>query len=262
MSTAPGSLQDLKRRLGALRQAWPQAWVGLPAVLHESLDLLALAPRTSAARALLACARDAAALAEANGHAAWPASEPQYHNRLHFADATQSLAVLLRLQRQGGDAQEDEWTCALMLAVVAHDLLHPGGINGHEGELESRSVEALQPLLAAHAVPAPWPERVRELILRTDPLRVEANHQAVAGRPFEWTLDWACVLLNEADILASCLPEFGPALGQALAHEWAGRGLHAQALRVGSPEGRQDFLAAARFSSPASARLGMRVGAP
>jgi hypothetical protein len=101
-----------------------------------------------------------------------------------------------------------------------------------------------------------WLQRVRELILRTDPTLVAANHDLVKNTPFEMNLDWACVLINEADILASATSRYGPELGQALAQEWALKN-HPLHHVVGTPQGRLQFLSSLRFSSPPAERFGM-----
>jgi hypothetical protein len=62
------------------------------------------------------------------------------------------------------------------------------------------------------------------------------------------------ILLEEADILASCLPNTGPALGESLKQEWQ-KAEFAAASTVATPAGRRVFLRNALFSSPASLDL-------
>jgi hypothetical protein len=70
-------------------------------------------------------------------------------------------------------------------------------------------------------------------------------------------LNLCCVLANEADILASALPDIGLALTECLAQEWDKRyPADAQGLRTTS--GRRFFLQhLALFSSPAADVLGL-----
>jgi hypothetical protein len=103
-----------------------------------------------------------------------------------------------------------------------------------------------------------WLDRVSEMILRTDPSLVAGNHDKVNGLAFDMNLDWACVLINEADILASATAQHGNQLGQALAAEWAVK-KHPLSSVVGTAQGRLQFLAMLRFSTPASAAFQMQA---
>ena len=103
-----------------------------------------------------------------------------------------------------------------------------------------------------------WLDRVTEMILRTDPSLVTGNHDKVKGLAFEMNLDWACVLINEADILASATDQHGNELGHALAAEWAVK-KHPLSSVVGTAQGRLQFLAMLRFSTPASESFQMQA---
>jgi hypothetical protein len=87
---------------------------------------------------------------------------------------------------------------------------------------------------------------------------VAGNHDKVNGLGFDMNLDWACVLINEADILASATAQHGNQLGQALAAEWAVK-KHPLSSVVGTAQGRLQFLAMLRFSTPASAAFQMQA---
>lgn len=72
----------------------------------------------------------------------------------------------------------------------------------------------------------------------------------------EWDLNWLCVLLNEADVMASASARYGPELGESLAQEW--RLIDFQPhTNVASTQGRLKFLKQLLFSSPASSVLGL-----
>lgn len=250
-------LQFYIATLHNLRNKWPNAWPGLPVVLNACIQRLwpqVLPVSHSQAGHLLQAARNMAShmedLAKASSH------EPQYHNRLHTADALTAVCLLMQTIKEHAFALTDEWAAALLLAVTSHDVLHPGGANAFVQEFEQRSANEMRNITQGLKVDALWTERVSELILRTDPTLVAGNHDKVKDTLFEMNLDWACVLMNEADILASATSRYGPDLGQALAQEWALKN-HPLHHVVGTPEGRLQFLSSLRFSTPASKAWGM-----
>jgi hypothetical protein len=112
----------------------------------------------------------------------------------------------------------------------------------------------LQRMATQHGVSAQWLDTASHLILHTDPALVAANHDKVKHHRFEMRKDWAVVLMNEADILASATESFGPQLGHALASEWEYR-QHPLHAVVGTDAGRLQFLSSLRFSTPASMAL-------
>jgi hypothetical protein len=175
--------------------------------------------------------------------------EPLYHNRLHTADALTAICLLIQALQKKNIVVDDEWAAAFLFAVTSHDVLHPGGANSFLQEIERRSAKEMQYIATPLGIDVVWLHRVRELILRTDPALVTGNHDKVQGVAFEMNLDWACVLINEADILASATSRYGPALGHALANEWAFKN-HPLHQVVGTAKGRLQFLSSLRFSSP------------
>jgi hypothetical protein len=143
----------------------------------------------------------------------------------------------------------------MKLMSVAHDFQHPGKVNSHLQEIESRSFAALQPFLQRHVVPAVWQQRIEHGILRTDFSMAKENHRRVEGRDFSWCTDWASVLLNESDVMASADPVTGPPLGHALAQEWERIAFPAYRT-VATAQGRAQFLQSIAFSSYSSRVLG------
>ena len=235
-----------------LRNKWPNAWPGLPVVLNACIYRLwpqASPVSHSQAGQLIQAARNMAAhmenLAKASSY------EPQYHNRLHTADALTAVCLLMQTIKEQAFALSDEWAAALLLAVTSHDVLHPGGANAFVQEFEQRSANEMRNITQGLKIDALWTKLVSELILRTDPTLVAGNHDKVKDTLFEMNLDWACVLMNEADILASATSHYGPELGQALAQEWALKN-HPLHQVVGSSQGRLQFLTSLRFSTPGS----------
>ncbi|NCZ82161.1 MAG: hypothetical protein EBX66_06675 [Betaproteobacteria bacterium] len=154
--------------------------------------------------------------------------------------------------------QRESQEMLAMLVMVTHDFRHDGRINQHPMEMESRSAMLAEPMLVTHGLSPDDVALIKRLIQYTDPSKVAGNHREVIGLPF--SLDearWLQVIVNEADILASTLPDFGDLLGQSLSLEWS-KVNQAMAQSVGTRSGRLYFLEKlAIFSSPGSHRLGL-----
>ena len=243
----------LESSYGFLRASWPDNWIGMPVVLLECLRFLNLQENnlSEAGRCMLKAAKSVAFEIEKHAHNLSEFKEPKYHNRLHFADALTSmsiqLAILVELEKE---ANQDWMVCAL-LSCISHDFVHSGKVNLVESEIEKQSVNFLKPILKSHSVSDEWQKVIETVIVRSDFAIVHQNHAHVAGRAFEWNLEWLCVLLNEADVMASASSKYGPELGQSLAQEW--RLIHfPHHSSVASLEGRKKFLQHLIFSSPAS----------
>ena len=256
-STAPNDWYTMLRQtLSNLRTCWPQNWPGLPLVLQSCTTQLwpTSHPTTPDAVALLNAAMAMAEQMESIARSS--TYEPHYHNRLHTADALVACCWLLLVLKAEGHKVSDDWAACLLLAVTSHDVLHPGGANSFLQEFEQQSALFLKCMAMEHAVAAHWVDTVSHLILHTDPALVPANHDKVKNKPFVFDQDWAVVLVNEADILASATADFGPQLGKELASEWQIRE-HPMHSVVGSNAGRLQFLSSLRFSTPASKVLGI-----
>lgn len=260
---AQALLTELVTTLRYLRRPWPQAWPGLPLVFQRVWQQLALgSPRMgSRLHALHAFGCGVCEQIERDGaqrHAR--NAEPAYHNRLHIADTLVCMTYLLKAsvhaQVPGANAPQ---VAALALAIMAgHDFLHPGGSNSEPGEFESRAVQDLQPLMQSVGLSERDRQDVAHCILATEPSRVKAFHMDVRSRPFDLRQrDCLAVLVQEADILASTLPQTQLGLTQALSREWA----PTQPVAAGNlllPQNRLLFLEhAALFSSPAAQLLGL-----
>lgn len=259
----------LDASLAYLRQSWDAQrpgsddgapgvrWVGLPAVVDACANFLNIggaAPGDTSAK-LIAVARQVAAQIEAEGGRGADSAEPGYHNRLHFSDSLTTITLQAAIESQRLGVDDADWKAALVLIAIGHDFRHPGRVNSVPAEIEQQSFDALKPYLQQHAVPAPWMERIEAVILRSDFSVVAENHRRVAGQAFSWCTDWATVLLNEADIMASASPTFGPRLSQALAQEWELIGFAAY-RSVATPQGRSAFLKSIEFSSHSADVLG------
>ena len=248
----------LESSYGFLRASWTGNWLGMPFVLIECLRFLNLQENnlSEAGRGMLAAAKSVAYEIEKHAENLSELEEPKYHNRLHFADALTSMSVQLSILVALKKEANQDWMACALLTCIAHDFFHPGKVNLVESEIEKQSVNFLKPILKSHSVPDEWRKIIDTVIVRSDFAVVHQNHAHVAGKAFEWNLKWLCVLLNEADVMASASAKFGPELGKSLAQEWRliDFPLHSS---VASLEGRKNFLKQLIFSSPSSLVLGL-----
>jgi hypothetical protein len=248
----------LESSYGFLRASWTGSWLGMPFVLIECLRFLNLQENnlSEAGRGMLAAAKSVAYEIEKHAENLSELEEPKYHNRLHFADALTSMSVQLSILVALKKEANQDWMACALLTCIAHDFFHPGKVNLVESEIERQSVNFLKPILKSHSVPDEWRKIIDTVIVRSDFAVVHQNHAHVAGKAFEWNLKWLCVLLNEADVMASASAKFGPELGESLAQEWRliDFPLHSS---VASLEGRKNFLKQLIFSSPSSLVLGL-----
>lgn len=248
----------LEESYGFLRASWQGHWLGMPAVLGHCMRFLNLHENhfSKAARSMLDAAQSVALEIESQTQTSTNWTEPRYHNRLHFADALTSMSVLLAVLSQLEKNANHDWMACALLTCIAHDFLHPGKVNRFQSEIEQKSVDFLNPILSVHRVPDEWQKIISTAIVRSDFAIVHHNHADVSGKKFEWDLKWLCVLLNEADVMASASPKYGPELGESLAHEWRLIDFSPHAS-VASTQGRIRFLKQLLFSSPSSSVLGL-----
>jgi hypothetical protein len=257
------TLQDVGISLRNLRRAWPEQWPGLPLVFDRACAQLGLAtPRKgSSAHSLLAFGRLVAEQVEQDGIRRRALGlEPAYHNRLHIADTLVCMTYLLKTSAllDVPGARKPAVVAMALAIMTGHDFLHPGGSNAQPGEFEARAVQDLQPLMAQAALSLAQRQTLEYCIMATDPPRVKGFHLQVRTHPFDLRQpNCLSVLVQEADILASTLPQTSKGLTQSLALEWAPKNPEA-ADRLMLPENRLLFLEhAALFSSPAAACFGL-----
>jgi hypothetical protein len=258
-------MQELSNSLRNLRRPWPNHWPGLPMVFDRVWQELGLGhPRKgSAVHRLLGFGRAVSIQIEQDGvkrHA--QGQEPAYHNRLHIADTLVCMTYLLKTSGALNVAgARKPAVMAMALCIMAgHDFLHPGGSNMHPGELEARAVQDLQPLMAAAGLTLAERQILKSCIMATDPAQVKGIHLQARTRPYDLQqTDCLSVLVIEADIMASTLPQTASSLTQSLSIEWAPQQPEA-AEKLLLPQNRLLFLEhAALFSSPAACRLGLNA---
>jgi len=261
MSTQPVFLQlnaddwhtCLDESLVFLRASWAQDWIGLPQVLQACMGFLNVKETqlSAAAGSMLAAAMDVASESELRFQADNRLEEPHYHNRLHTADVVTTLSLLMAIEAKLSDKHEPDWLAAGLLAAVAHDFMHTGGVNQDKCQIELLSCMYMSPIFSKHAVPELWVQRIETAIVQSDFSLSPHNHQRVQNAEFEWNQAWFNVLLNEADILPSSTPALGPSLSEALSREWMLIGFEAHKT-VATAQGREAFLRSLVFSSAAS----------
>ncbi len=264
-TSKPGDWSNvLNTSLGFLRDSWSEQtggkhttkWIGIPQVLEVCISLV-LTPSLGSKRIcnLIKCARMVAVSLELH---ALKYPEPKYHNRLHFCDALTGICVLLLIEKERTSALDEYWVALLLLVVVSHDYMHPGGQNSKAMEIEIQTLNELKNIWSVHPIDTRSQEYVTYIIQKSDPRYVRDNHKLVATTPFAWSVFWATVLLNEADILASCTTKYGAHLGEQLLCEWQLNRVRGTLLR-GAKEIRRNFLKSAMFSSPASQILQIHI---
>ena len=260
------SLIELRATYLNLQRAWPDKWPGLPVVFDQCMNQLgwpfssmSALPQTFS---LYQCSKELAEFIEENGKSQFDKNqEPAYHSRLHIADAIVGLTALLLAQRSANDLDmptQSHLEMLVMTATLGHDLMHDGSINTYPEELETKSIHHLRPFLTEQHVPVQDIKIIEKLILMTDPAKVSLHHRSIKNIFFDIQVaDCLGVLLQEADILASCFEDIGRVRTLLLAKEWSHR-FPSKANHLQTQQGRLNFLKInAQFSSPASHILGI-----
>ena len=260
------SLIELRETYLNLQLAWPDKWPGLPIIFDQcvnqlgwELSAMSALPQTFS---LYHCSKELAEFIEENGKSQFDKNqEPAYHSRLHIADTIVGLTALLLAQRSANDLDVPTQSHLEMLAMTAmlgHDLMHDGSINTYPEELETKSIHYLRPFLTEQHVPGQDIKLIEKIILMTDPAKVALHHTSIKNIFFDIQVaDCLGVLLQEADILASCFEDIGRVRTSFLAKEWSHRFPSKSKLLI-TRQGRLNFLETnARFSSPASHILGI-----
>ena len=140
--------------------------------------------------------------------------ELPYHNRAHIVDAVTSLSCLMHATPQLSAAHQ--WTA--LIAMVGHDLGHQGKTNK---ELQTKQEEITADWVVRcclAGLPVAQSSQIRRFIELTDPAVVRLNHFAYRKKVSDENL-LLQVLINEADIAASMVPQLAVDLTRALLKE-------------------------------------------
>ena len=261
------SLIELRATYLNLQRAWPDKWPGLPVVFDQCMNQLGWEQSLTSALpqtfSLYHCSKELAEFIEENGKSQFDKNqEPAYHSRLHIADTIVGLTALLLAQRSANNLDiptQSHLEMLAMTAMLGHDLMHDGSINTYPEELESKSIHQLRPFLTGQRVNGQDIKLIEKIILLTDPAKVLLHHRSIKNIFFDFQVaDCLGVLLQEADILASCFEDVGKVRALLLAKEWSHR-FPSESTRLTTSDGRLSFLKTnAQFSSPASHILGIQ----
>lgn len=191
----------------------------------------------------IACAL-AAQVEDSGAQAAVRQGELPYHNREHLTDVLLALGLLFdhaTLQLTAGQK------VMLVIAMLAHDLDHPGRSNAYPYELEEHAWRQASGHFSGQT-PA-WRRRVRHIILSTDPRSYHRLDRAILPR--QRVLVHMAV---EADLYASLQPARGFYLGHQLSLELLAHNPQL-AAHLDTLEGRLRFLQHCKAHSVAAAAL-------
>ncbi len=195
--------------------------------------------------------------------------EPHYHNRRHAIEVMSALVLLLN--QESSENQTCQWPenwpkfqveqkLMLMLAALGHDFKHPGGVNVYPSQLETMSASHLANIMQEFGMPAQQVEMIKRLILATEFEHVPKLHAQLSKYKQSMVIDWfnrAAILLTEADIFPSILPEHGWYLAGLLSQEWHAAGV-VNRPNPNSPVAHKKFLSTVCFSSPHSQKLNIQ----
>ena len=261
------SLDKLIIEINNLNATWPNKWIGVKDIFESCLERLGPVDLTAKGAernvTLINAGLSVANFIEHSGRKmARVNREPDYHSRLHTAVVIECLTALILEQRRID--QNNSQTIAnnellVLVAMTAHDAGHDGTRNATVCQLESRSFDLVEPLLQAAQCDAHDIYAIKRIIWSTDPILYSGLHKGAAASAFNLNYPvWQAVICQEADILASALPQFEDELTRGLASEWRKLDpISAEGLL--SIEGRKYFLTHfAKFSSPASSSLGLQ----
>jgi len=191
--------------------------------------------------------------------------EPPYHSRKHFVDVCIGISTLLSQNPERDEDQqlnpwnvskEDSWL--LLFAAIGHDYKHRGRINSVNYENELISLNGLQLFL----------DKYSDLSTKLKQNLMDNLHRLILPTCFDFThllyekinkgigdqVDCLAMLLTEADVLASILPNRGKLLSKRLSLEWEDQNKELSQF-VASKEGYDAFLQKVQFLSDQSKKL-------
>ena len=196
-------------------------------------------------------------------HFAQMQPEPAYHSKRHMMDVCLTLSYLLCHEKESSTndiwhvSNQEKWL--LLLGAAMHDLGHPGLINAFSFELEKNSLALLKESLNKIGTDlvlidevlntlSPW-------VLATDHGQYSALlNRLLSSQPSH--TDCLAMLLVEADLVSSVLPNRGRELTRRLIKEWA-LPYPDRSQALSNQTGYIQFLNSLNFISPYSVRAGI-----
>jgi hypothetical protein len=260
------SIKALSKKITDLQASWSGEWLGVRHTFQSCYQRLGVIapfdPKSERVSRLIAAGLAISNFVEHScKKMAKNNREPQYHSRLHTAIVIESITTLLLEQRKIENLKSKALRyqdVLLLVAMAAHDAGHNGTRNSHTCQLESRSFRLIRPLLNTAKCNEKDIYAIERIIWSTDPTLYEKLHRGAASTDFDLNYPVCqAIIAQEADILASSLPQFEKSLTEDLATEWRKVDpISAEGLL--SPGGRKYFLTHyAKFSSPAARSLGL-----
>lgn len=177
--------------------------------------------------------------------------ELPYHSRYHVAETVKAMRLLCSEAVRMGSISP-ELAQLGVLAMIGHDLGHDGSLPDR-GHLEVHA--AIRVASLASDLGSVHVGLLNRVILSTAPAMVRSN-LARARAPGAAPIDLLCALANEADVLASLLPNLGWELAELLAAEWSPHD-SARAEQAKSFGGRLTFLQLYAAPTGPSTELGL-----
>lgn len=197
-----------------LHEARHQSWSVNQAV-NRALQLCGLNIQAQAHKSLRHALQLVVDAVEAEGLRLYSLGrELPYHNRAHIVDAVTALSCLM----QATPKLSAESQLIALIAIVGHDLGHQGKTNK---ELQAKQEEITADWVVRcclAGLPGAQSSQVRHFIELTDPAVVRLNHFAYRKKNSDDNL-LLQVLINEADIAASMVPQLAVELTRALLKE-------------------------------------------
>lgn len=194
-------------------------------------------------------------------------TEPAFHSKKHMMEVCLMLSYLLMHEDEciHVDSIDLVWVSSplekwqLLLAAATHDLGHPGLMNGAPSQLEQHSLDLLRALLIDSAYPLPVVSEVLQVlepwVIATDHGQYKALLERLSFEP-PAHVDCLAMLLVEADLAASVLPNRGQELTNRLVQEWA-EPYPEKSIALQNQLGYLSFLASLQFISPHASKTGL-----
>ena len=140
--------------------------------------------------------------------------ELAYHNRIHISETLTALSYFLMVDRQL--SHKDRMIC--LIAMAGHDYAHQGNFFNALEKSQEEITAQLIGLNYLAGIPVVDKNIIHSLILGTEHGKIRPNHESFRTTPSD-NLLLSQVLINEADIAASLLPDLSFELTKKILNE-------------------------------------------